>query len=61
MENSILEKVERLILLSGEARLDGLEASREIESRLVELGYKVSRDVCPVLLRNRLLVSRQQE
>ena len=59
-EKTLLKKVEELVSLSGEARLEGASATREIESKLVELGYKVTRDVCPVLLRNRLLIVKHQ-
>lgn len=58
-ENKVLEKVQNQVAMSGTASVEGESATREIESKLVELGYRVTRDVCPVLLRKRLLVTKE--
>lgn len=52
-----LGKIISQIFKEEEIRLEGDLATKEIETILVDLGYKVSRDVCPVLLRNRLKIS----
>lgn len=38
-------------------RLEGEGATLAVENALLEVGYKVVRDVCPILLRQRLTVS----
>lgn len=52
-----LMKIMKKISEERELTLEGDLATEEMEKRLTDLGYKVIRNNCPVLLRKRLTVS----
>lgn len=57
VNGSLLQRIEEQVSRDGQARLEGDMATKDVEAKLRDLGYKVVRDSCPILLRARLTVS----
>lgn len=53
----VLNKIIERLSKEGKVRLEGENASKELEAALRDLGYNVIRDNCPVLFRPRLTVT----